>query len=90
MATLFNFKAAIAYSYFSIILITFYPSLEVNIFLSYNFLIIHFSDVTLLFEQWIILKGEFAVGTTAKICGRSLSAKILVGINSIFMKLYVT
>ncbi len=36
------------------------------------------------------LKGEYAVVPTAKICGRSLSAKIPVDMNSIFMKLYVT
>ena len=35
-------------------------------------------------------KGEFAVVATAKICGRSLSAKITVDMNSIFMKRYVT
>ena len=37
-----------------------------------------------------VLKGEFAVAPATKICGRSLSAKIPVDMNSIFMKLYVT
>jgi len=36
------------------------------------------------------LKGEFAVGTTDKICGRSLSSKIHVDMNSIILKLYVS
>jgi len=35
-------------------------------------------------------KGEFAVVPTDKICGRSLSSKIPVDMNIIFMKLYVT
>ena len=39
---------------------------------------------------FLIIKGEFAVVATAKICGRSLSVKIPVDMNSIFMKLYVT
>ena len=38
----------------------------------------------------IWLKGEFAVVPTAKICGRSLSSKIPIDMNSIFMKLYIT
>ena len=33
---------------------------------------------------------EFAVVATDKICGRSLSLKIPVDMNSIYMKLYVT
>jgi hypothetical protein len=37
----------------------------------------------------IRLQGEFAVVPTNKICGRSLSSKIPVEMNSIFMKLYV-
>jgi len=36
-----------------------------------------------------MLKGEFAVVPTDKICGRSLSSKIPVDMKSIFMKLYV-
>jgi hypothetical protein len=36
------------------------------------------------------LKWEFAVVPTDNICGRSLSSKIPVDMNSIFMKLYVT
>jgi hypothetical protein len=36
------------------------------------------------------LKGEFGVVPTDKISGQSLSSKIPVDINSIFMKLYVT
>jgi len=36
------------------------------------------------------LKGEFSVLPTDTICGRSLSLKIPVDMNSIFMKLYVT
>ena len=36
------------------------------------------------------LKGEFAVVPTDKICGRTLSSKIPVDINNIFMKLYIT
>ena len=36
------------------------------------------------------LKGEFAVVPTNKICGRSLSSKIPIDMNSIFIKLYVT
>ena len=38
----------------------------------------------------LLLKGEFAVGPTDKICGWSLSSKISVDMNSIFMNLYVT
>jgi hypothetical protein len=37
-----------------------------------------------------LVKGEFAVVPTDTICGRSLSSKIPVDMNSIFMKLYVT
>ena len=37
----------------------------------------------------MMVKGEFAVVSTDKICGRSLSSKIPVDMNSIFMKLYV-
>ena len=40
--------------------------------------------------RYICLKGEFAVVPIAKICGRSLSSKFPVDMNSIFMKLYVT
>jgi hypothetical protein len=40
--------------------------------------------------RYICLKGEFVVLSTAKICGWSLSSKISVDMNSIFMKLYVT
>ena len=36
------------------------------------------------------VKGEFAVVPTDRMCGRSLSLKIPVDMNSIFMKLYVT
>jgi hypothetical protein len=36
------------------------------------------------------LTAAFVVVPTDKICGRSLSSKIPVDINSIFMKLYVT
>ena len=36
------------------------------------------------------VKGEFAVVPTDSICGRSLSLKIPVDMNSIFIKLYVT
>ena len=36
------------------------------------------------------VKGAFVVGTTDKICGRSLSSKIPVDMNSIILKLYVT
>jgi len=32
-----------------------------------------------------LIKGAFAVGTTEKICGRSLSSKIPVDMNSIFV-----
>jgi hypothetical protein len=35
------------------------------------------------------IKGESAVMPTDKICGRSLSSKIPVDMNNIFMKLYV-
>jgi hypothetical protein len=35
-------------------------------------------------------KGAFAVGTTDKICGWSLSSKMPVDMNSIILKLYVT
>ena len=35
-------------------------------------------------------KGAFAVATTDKICGRNLSSKIPVDMNSIIFKLYVT
>jgi hypothetical protein len=41
-------------------------------------------------RQWSPLTGEFAVVPTDKMCGRSLSSKIPVDMNSIFMKLYVT
>jgi hypothetical protein len=37
-----------------------------------------------------VFKGAFTVVATDKICGRSLSSKIPVDMNSIFMKLYVT
>jgi hypothetical protein len=37
--------------------------------------------------RYICLKGEFVVVSTAKICARSLSSKIPVDMNSIFMKL---
>ena len=47
-------------------------------------------DDTIVFNPCLLrLKGEFAVVSTAKICGRSLSSKIPVEMNSIFMKLYV-
>ena len=36
------------------------------------------------------LEGVFAVGTTDKICGQSLSSKIPIDMNSIILKLYVT
>jgi hypothetical protein len=36
------------------------------------------------------LKGALVVGTTDNICGRSLSSKISVDMNSIILKLYVT
>ena len=36
------------------------------------------------------VKGEITVVPTDKICGQSLSSKIPVDMNSIFMKLYVT
>ena len=39
--------------------------------------------------EWLF-KGAFAVVSTDKICGRSLSSKIPVDMNIIFMKLYVT
>ena len=38
----------------------------------------------------LLLKGEFAVVPTGKICGRSLSVKIPVDMHSIFIKLYGT
>jgi hypothetical protein len=38
----------------------------------------------------IRFKGEFAVVPTEQNCGRSLSSKISVDMNIIFMKLYVT
>ena len=37
-----------------------------------------------------LLKAKFAVVPTDKICGQSLSSKIPVDMNSIFMNLYVT
>jgi hypothetical protein len=37
-----------------------------------------------------VLEGEFAVVPTDNISGWSLSSKIPVDMNSIFMKLYVT
>jgi len=37
-----------------------------------------------------MVKGEFAVVPTEKKFGRSLSSKIPVDMNRIFMKLYVT
>ena len=43
-----------------------------------------------LVRTYMLLKGEFAVVLTDKICERSLSSKIPVDMNSIFMKLYVT
>ena len=42
------------------------------------------------FSKDFSFKGEFVVVPTAKICGQSLSVKIPVDMNSIFMKLYVT
>ena len=36
------------------------------------------------------VKGAFAIVPTDKICGRSLSSKFPVDMNSMFMKLYVT
>jgi hypothetical protein len=36
------------------------------------------------------VKGEFAVVPTDRICGWSLSSKIPLDMNSIFIKLYVT
>jgi hypothetical protein len=42
----------------------------------------------LVFAVCMLFKGEFAVVPTDKICGRSLSSKIPVDMNSIFMKLY--
>jgi len=56
--------------------------------------VLYYLKKTLFFRfrsiSWVCFKGEFAVVPTAKICGRSLSVKIPVDMNSIFMKLYVT
>jgi hypothetical protein len=38
----------------------------------------------------VLVKGEFAVVPTDKICGWSFSSKIPVDMNRIFMKLHVT
>jgi hypothetical protein len=53
-------------------------------------LLFHVFGIQNSYKLQFLLKGEFAVVPTVKICGRNLSSKIPVDINSIFMKLYVT
>jgi hypothetical protein len=55
-----------------------------------NILLFHVFGIQNSYKLQFLLKGEFAVVPTVKICGRNLSSKIPVDINSIFMKLYVT
>jgi hypothetical protein len=40
-------------------------------------------------RYFVVFKGEFVVVPTDKICGGGLSYKIIIDMNSIFMKLYV-
>ena len=63
--------------------------------LEVDYIKIHIKKKSYIFNIQLILRyicliWEFVVVSTAKICGRSLSSKIPVDMNSIFMKLYVT
>ena len=53
-------------------------------------LLFHIFGIQNSYKLLFLLKGEFSVVPTAKICGQSLSSKISIDMNSIFMKLYVT
>jgi len=67
-----------------------FQSLELNVMFTLHRFLLYSAFGLHTFHFMYLLKGEFEVVLTDKLYGWSLSSKIPVDMNSIFMKLYVT